>query len=63
MLNVKNNVGNLTFEENVEFAKIYMARIDVLKDEYVKHSIDLDTNGFVSEVIHNATLINMIKNK
>ena len=40
-----------------------MARIDVLKDEYMKHSIDLDTNGFVSEVIHNATLINMIKNK
>ena len=30
MLNVKNNVGNLTFEENVEFAKIYMERIDVL---------------------------------
>ena len=63
MLNVKNNVGNLTFEENVEFAKIYMARIDMLRDEYMKHSIDLDTNGFVSEVIHNATLINMIKNK
>lgn len=63
LLNVKNNVGDLGFEDNLEFAKFYMSRIEWIKEDYMKHSINLETSGFISEVIHNATLINMIKNK
>ena len=61
--NIKNNVGDLSFEDNVVFAKYYMDRIEDMREEYLSHSIDLETQGFISDVIHNATLINMIKNK